>query len=180
MTGPAAGSKTERSGDTVAAAQIRAKRRAGAAQGALFYAAALVVISIAVTWVTPTNTALKVGEAAVTLAIELFGAALGWVVGVAISPYDPDEGARFAAYAGAASTFVTGYLVAKIDPLVNKLLLPTSLEGSGPVVRALGFATAFLACLLWVHATRSYGAQLPGERTQAGDAKSGRSAVDAT
>jgi hypothetical protein len=56
---------------------------------------------------------------AVNISILVLGTSLGWILGMAISPYDVKEKGDFGAYLKAVSAFFSGYLVAKIDPLAR-------------------------------------------------------------
>ena len=49
------------------------------------------------------------------LSLLIFGATLGWLVGILISPYSEGEEKMFATYAGAISAFISGYFIAKFD-----------------------------------------------------------------
>ena len=44
------------------------------------------------------------------------------VFGLLASPYGPKEGERFSKYASPISLFLSGYALAKIDPLLDKAL----------------------------------------------------------
>jgi hypothetical protein len=49
------------------------------------------------------------------------GAAFGWVIGILISPYN-NEVKRFSELAKVGYGFLTGYVVSKLDPLINKIV----------------------------------------------------------
>lgn len=49
----------------------------------------------------------------------IFGGLLGWVAGILATPLDTDEKSQFSTYAAAISTFLSGFLVAKLDQLFN-------------------------------------------------------------
>lgn len=46
------------------------------------------------------------------------GSAVGWFIGILISPSSSDEAERFRSYGKAILTFLSGYVIAKFDPLV--------------------------------------------------------------
>lgn len=62
---------------------------------------------------------------ALNLAVLVFGASGGWIVGIVVSPYSSKEQSRFTALSKAVAVFGSGYLVGKIDKLVEKLLDPS-------------------------------------------------------
>jgi len=59
---------------------------------------------------------------ALTLLLGLFGVSLGWLVGLLASPYDDVEMRRFGQYAAVLSTFLTGYVAGKVDPVITRIL----------------------------------------------------------
>ena len=58
-----------------------------------------------------------------SLSLVLLGSAIGWALGTLFAPYagEAQEFAQFTAY---ISTFLSGYALAKIDPLITKILSP--------------------------------------------------------
>lgn len=92
---------------------------------------------------------------ALTVAIILAGGALGWVIGIFISPL-PDEKDQFQSYAKATAAGISGYALAKIDPLLTTLLATEtalSLENS---FRLLAFMVAFIVSMLASFGWRRY------------------------
>jgi hypothetical protein len=85
----------------------------------------------------------------------LFGALLGWVTGILATPLGSAEQSQFSTYAAANTTFISGFLVAKLDKLfelsVTKEALTEVLLG-----RALIFASAFLLGALFTFIGRRY------------------------
>lgn len=49
------------------------------------------------------------------------GAALGWIVGILMSPYNHEQ-KMFSEVAKIGYGFLTGYVLSKVDPLINKLV----------------------------------------------------------
>src|SRR5437867_3317890 len=80
----------------------------------------------------------------------VLGAALGWTVGVLISPYGDGEKEAFASIGKLVYGFLTGYVVSKLDPLITALLRPEALTSGNTAAHlplfgaAVGLA-AFLA-----------------------------------
>lgn len=92
---------------------------------------------------------------ALNIAVVVFGASTGWLAGILLSPYDPRESRAFPRYAAAASAFASGYLVSKLDRVLEELLKPEFLFSPVPAFRLLaglsGFATA--AIITYVYRT---------------------------
>ena len=84
---------------------------------------------------------------ALTMVIALFGVSLGWLVGLLASPYDDSELQRFAKYAGVLSAFLTGYVAAKLDPVVKRVLDQDPIAIDIDAITALRL-TVFLTCLI--------------------------------
>jgi hypothetical protein len=47
----------------------------------------------------------------------LFGGAVGWCVGMLLSPLTHHEAVQFSTYGKAVSAFITGYVIAKLDAI---------------------------------------------------------------
>lgn len=90
-----------------------------------------------------------------TVAIFLAGGAFGWVVGIFISPL-PKEGAQFQSYAKAVAAGMSGYALAKIDPILSELLKPTQAIEVESAFRLLGFMVAFIVAMLGAFGWRRY------------------------
>jgi xanthosine utilization system XapX-like protein len=65
------------------------------------------------------KTPADVSPRQLNLVILIAGGLVGWVVGMLITPISPKEQAVFSETGKALSTFVTGYLVAKIDRIFD-------------------------------------------------------------
>lgn len=90
-----------------------------------------------------------------TVAILLAGGALGWVVGIFISPL-PEEGAQFQSYAKAVAAGVSGYALAKVDPILSELLKPLPAMEVERAFRLLGFLVSFIVTMLGAFGWRRY------------------------
>lgn len=84
------------------------------------------------------------------------GAAVGWLLGVAVSPYDAREASAFPKYAGAVSAFVSGYVVSKLDRVLEHLLRPEFVASAVGAFRLLGGFCALILALLLTYIYRSY------------------------
>jgi hypothetical protein len=94
------------------------------------------------------------GNGWLNLLLVLFGGALGWTLGVLAGAKNPNENQRLSAYAVGISTFVLGFIAAKIERLYE-LSLSSGLPAELTVSRALLFSTAFLIGLLCTFLGRS-------------------------
>ena len=87
------------------------------------------------------------------LVILIAGGLVGWVVGMLITPVSPKEQAIFSETGRALSTFVAGYLVAKIDRIFDIAMKRDENANGLFVGRLLMFVSAFalgaLATFVW-------------------------------
>jgi hypothetical protein len=91
-------------------------------------------------------------------ALILFGASLGWLIEILVSPYTNEERDQFSTYVGAVATFASGYLAAKADDLIATSLSPDVIRNLSPenTFRIFSVITAAIVMLLYTHAVRSY------------------------
>jgi hypothetical protein len=77
-----------------------------------------------------------------SLNLALMGASIvvGWLAGTLASPGTLREEGRFGTTAKAISTFISGYLLAKIDNVMNALLAPRTLLESASLLPAFRLA----------------------------------------
>jgi hypothetical protein len=95
---------------------------------------------------------------AITGIVVLVGSAVGWIIGVIISPYNEGERSQFGAYIGAVAAFGSGYLLGEIRPLLAQAF------GQRDVLTLIGehwlhgaaFIIALIASMLYTHAIRAY------------------------
>jgi hypothetical protein len=92
------------------------------------------------------------------LSIFVLGASVGWLIGVLIAPYTAKEQTEFAQYVGIVSTFVSGYLVAKLDPTITKILSPDYLLALTATAgfRVIVFSSSLLVATLITFVFRKY------------------------
>jgi len=88
--------------------------------------------------------------------IMVLACALGWLMGTLMTPYDPAERADFSAYAKAASAFISGYLLGKIDKVIEHILTPAFLSDPLTAFRTMLFLAAFCVCVLLTFIFRRY------------------------
>jgi hypothetical protein len=88
----------------------------------------------------------------------VFGGALGWVIGIMASPYDPKEQGAFAEIAKLSYGFLTGYVVSKVDPVLRALLPPERISEDAKLffVLASVAATMSLVAFAPTYVSRTY------------------------
>jgi hypothetical protein len=84
----------------------------------------------------------------------IVGTAIGWIVGIIISPYNNEE-KRFSELAKVVYGFLTGYVVSKVDPLLNKLLRKDEIDTTSLIVIAY-FVSSLVLSIALTYITRSY------------------------
>ncbi len=99
------------------------------------------------------------------ITVIICGIALGWAAGILISPYDKEEKIQFGAITKAVSAFASGYLLAKIDPLVAKILDPAILASSLAMFRLMAFVASFLFGAIIAFVFRSYSLSTENKNT---------------
>lgn len=82
------------------------------------------------------------------------GGVFGWIAGMLITPRE-DERSDFSKVGGALMTFVTGFLLAKFEPLLNAEL-EAGTDATGMLIRSLLFAVSFGVGALFVFVGRKY------------------------
>ena len=88
----------------------------------------------------------------------LFGASVGWVTGILVSPYDKDERSAFGEMAKLIYGFLSGYLVSKIDPIITD----ATKSGNEKQLIIGAFALiSFLAAVAVTYITRRYWTKKP-------------------
>lgn len=92
---------------------------------------------------------------ALTVAVLLTGGALGWVVGIFISPIRNEE-EQFKTYGKAVAAGISGYVLAKIDPLLSSLLMEKTAFDIQNSFRFLGFVVCFIVAMLGAFGWRRY------------------------
>ena len=112
----------------------------------------LALVAFFVLWML----ARRNGQPPVRMMLFVFGALLGWTVGILITPEKSQEGA-FSAYGTAIMTFITGFLVAKIDRIFEVKIEgnPNFVNGEF-VFRVLLGGSAFVLGVLCTFIWRTY------------------------
>jgi hypothetical protein len=102
------------------------------------------------------KTPADVSPRQLNLVILIAGGLVGWLVGMLITPVAPKEQAIFSETGKALSTFVTGYLVAKIDRIFDIAMKQDGNVNGLLVGRLLMFVSMFALGALATFVWRSY------------------------
>jgi hypothetical protein len=94
---------------------------------------------------------------ALNLLIVILGLAIGWLFGILLSPYSESEGKKFTKYAKVFGVFASGYLVGKIDKVIEELLKPEFILDSVHGFRIISFLAALIIGLIFTFVFRRYG-----------------------
>jgi hypothetical protein len=86
----------------------------------------------------------------------VFGSALGWVVGLILSPYDSGERAAFANVGKLVYGFLSGYFVSKMDPVVTDITRNGVTTSPGILIVATALMASFLVSGATSYISRSY------------------------
>jgi len=107
---------------------------------------------------TLTTLSFTIAPSAVALncAVIIVGAAVGWMVGVVLSPDSPGQTGRFEGAWAALATIMTGYVVAKGEASIARLLEPAFLFSEKVGFRVLAFVGSLVASLILVFVHREY------------------------
>lgn len=90
------------------------------------------------------------------LAIILASVCSGWLLGTFISPKSEPEKQSFMTYGKAVSAFVSGYLVSKLDKVIEKILSPDTLAVPVVAFRLAGSIAAVISAVLVTYMIRAY------------------------
>lgn len=90
------------------------------------------------------------------LALLIASGTVGWLVGILISPDSEKEASKFSAYSKAIATFVSGYLVSKVDKVIEKIFDPSFLFQPIPGYRLVSCIAGFTIALLVTFIVRVY------------------------
>lgn len=83
----------------------------------------------------------------ITLLISTFGMVLGWIIGIYSSPTSEEEEAKINRFSTLIGSFLTGYILSKIDGILDEGLKYDNLTGTNGI-RLLFFLCSF--GLAWV------------------------------
>jgi hypothetical protein len=92
----------------------------------------------------------------INVLVSLIGGLCGWIVGTGLAPYSPQELKRFRDISVTASAFLSGYVVSKLDRLLDATLLQNPTDHAIAWERAGLFIAAFLATAITVFINRFY------------------------
>lgn len=118
--------------------------------------ASAAVLSIALVVLT-VKFSTEPAQAAFSLLILVAGYAIGWLLGIVVSPYSKEEKDSFTEYAKALGAFASGWLVGKIDKVVEAIFQPDFLLKE-PLnsFRIIAFGSALIIALVITFVFRMY------------------------
>lgn len=90
-----------------------------------------------------------------TLIGVIAGAALGWAIGMLVSPKNSDEEALFGRYQALVGGFVSGFLSSKFTTLFNNLQDKGAFTNRAALSKIMSFAAALLFAMLVVYSVRA-------------------------
>jgi uncharacterized membrane protein len=115
-----------------------------------------IIIYALLTWVNYLIST-DIREFAYSSLVVLAGVATGSVLGFLASPYDRTEKSSFSEYGKAVGTFVSGFLLSKLDKFLAVLSDPATLgEHPSYGARALAFVIAASTAFIGTYAFRMY------------------------
>ena len=85
----------------------------------------------------------------------LLGASLGWVAGILVSPYNPEEKTEFGEISKLIAGFLSGYVLSKFDPVITHALDIKEQVSVYWVVACVGLVS-FLTAAAVTYITRRY------------------------
>ncbi len=135
------------SGTAFAKAFLKSSTPPAVAAVVLFVGLYLIVLTISA------QLATNSGDFAYSVASATFGLALGWVLGIIISPSSKDEATEFSLLTKAVSTFLTGYVLGYIKDL-KLAQIQAFLDRPGIPFRLMAGAACGLAALAAVFVIR--------------------------
>lgn len=92
----------------------------------------------------------------INIAIVLLGLASGWLLGIMVSPYSKEEGDKINEYAKAFGVFASGYLVAKLDKVVEHMFSKDFIPEASNGFRLVAYLVALLIAMILTFVFRNY------------------------
>jgi hypothetical protein len=88
--------------------------------------------------------------------VGIVGGVGGWIAGILASPYDSTERSSFSELTKLVYGFLTGYVVSKIDPVVNRLLDVSPGKPTKPLIYGLFAIACFMIAVAYTYIGRTY------------------------
>ena len=95
-------------------------------------------------------------DVAINIGLLILGGAIGWVIGIFLTPYGEGQKAEFSEYASVIALFVSGYLVGKVDAAISHLFKPEYLFTQVAGFRLVTTFSSFLLGMLVTVVIRYY------------------------
>lgn len=84
------------------------------------------------------------------------GCVLGWLVGILTTPYGTEDKNNLNNFSKLAGTFISGYLLAKLDKILEQLMEPTQFIGTLTGIRFVLVIVFFIMTYIVVFVFRIY------------------------
>lgn len=122
--------------------------------GSTFFAIALFCVLL---WCAQeTSVAPEEKDFVIHVSIMIVGITLGWIIGIIASPYNEEEKEQFSNIVKGVTAFFSGYALAKVDPIITKILSPEVFLEPVVAFRAIAFLTSFLLAVVITFVYRKY------------------------
>jgi len=95
------------------------------------------------------------------LTIIIFGTTIGWIAGILSSPYGQKEKEQFTTIVKGVTVFLSGYAMAKLDPIITVILKPEMFIEPVVAFRAIAFMTSLLLSVVITFVYRKYARVCP-------------------
>jgi hypothetical protein len=125
-------------------------------KGILFTVIAISVLMALLLWFLCFKIVATPLDGYLNVAIMLASISSGWLLGTFISPESETEKKSFMTYGKAVSAFVSGYLVSKLDKVIEKILSPELLVMPVATFRLAGSVAALISAVLVTYIVRAY------------------------
>ncbi len=88
--------------------------------------------------------------------IMILGTSLGWLCGTFITPYNEKESEYVSSFTKLASVFFSGYVIGKMDRVVEYFLSPDIFFDTLSAFRPMSFLASFVIALMLTYIYRQY------------------------
>ena len=95
-------------------------------------------------------------DISINATVMILGSALGWLCGTFITPYNNKESEYVSSFTKLASVFVSGYVIGKMDRIIEHFLNPGFFFGTLSAFRTMSFLATFVIALMLTYIYRQY------------------------
>jgi hypothetical protein len=126
------------------------------ATGFIFGVGAFIVTAVAAVELGGGGAASNSTSRWVNVLVLITATLLGWCGGILLTPHNSSEQKRFTEYGAAISTFLSGFVLAKVDRVFEDTFDDAGLLSDTAIARTLIFASGFLLGGLFTFISRLY------------------------